>query len=122
MEVARLSSCGIFHSPPSAAAASSHRRTRRHRSVHLRSRFSSIRVFAVATKSSVSSSTPSSSVSGSVNGAASNRFGNVSEEIKKVRKQMEEDEQLASLMRGLRGQNLTDVQFADESIRLRLVE
>ncbi|XP_064961597.1 uncharacterized protein LOC135610699 isoform X2 [Musa acuminata AAA Group] len=39
-----------------------------------------------------------------------------------VRKQMEEDEQLATLMRGLRSQNLTDVQFADENIRLRLVE
>lgn len=50
------------------------------------------------------------------------RFENVSEEIKRVRKQMEEDEQLASLMRGLRGQNLRDSQFADENIRLRLVE
>lgn len=46
----------------------------------------------------------------------------MSEEIKKVRKQMEEDEQLATLMRGLRGQNLTDAQFADENITLRLVE
>ncbi|KAJ4783116.1 Protein kinase superfamily protein [Rhynchospora pubera] len=50
------------------------------------------------------------------------RFENVSEEIKRVRKQMEEDEQLASLMRGLRGQNLRDSQFADENITLRLVE
>lgn len=50
------------------------------------------------------------------------RFGNVSEEIKRVRKQMEEDEQLSSLMRGLRGQNLRDSQFADENIQLRLVE
>jgi aarF domain-containing kinase len=39
-----------------------------------------------------------------------------------VRKQMEEDEQLATLMRGLRGQNLRDSQFADDNVRLRLVE
>lgn len=56
-----------------------------------------------------------------VNGSAT-RFGNVSEEIKRVRKQMEDDEQLSSLMRGLRGQNLSDSQFADENIQLRLVE
>lgn len=36
------------------------------------------------------------------------RFGDVSKEIKRVRKQMEEDEQLASLMHGLHGQNLHD--------------
>lgn len=35
---------------------------------------------------------------------------------------MEQDEQLASLMRGLRGQNLRDEQFADDNVRLRLVE
>lgn len=46
----------------------------------------------------------------------------MSEEIKRVRKQMEEDEQLASLMRGLRGQNLSDSQFAADDVRLRLVE
>ncbi|XP_010936092.1 uncharacterized protein [Elaeis guineensis] len=51
-----------------------------------------------------------------------NALGNVSDEIKRVRKQMEEDEQLATLMRGLRGQNLADSQFADENVRLRLVE
>jgi hypothetical protein len=50
------------------------------------------------------------------------RFDNVSAEIKRVRKQMEEDEQLSILMRGLRGQNLRDSQFADENVRLRLVE
>lgn len=50
------------------------------------------------------------------------RFGNVSEEIRRVRAQMEEDEQLATLMRGLRGQNLRDSQFADENVQLRLVE
>lgn len=58
---------------------------------------------------------------GSINGTA-NRFRNVSVEIKKVRDQMEADEQLSTLMRGLRGQNLSDSQFADENIRLRLVE
>eukprot|EP00262_Sarcandra_glabra_P007689 TRINITY_DN205_c0_g1_i1.p1 TRINITY_DN205_c0_g1~~TRINITY_DN205_c0_g1_i1.p1 ORF type:complete len:443 (+),score=76.16 TRINITY_DN205_c0_g1_i1:76-1329(+) len=56
-----------------------------------------------------------------VNGV-STRFGSVSEEIKRVRAQMEEDEQLASLMRGLRGQNLRDSQFADDNVQLRLVE
>uniref|UniRef100_M4DET2 ABC1 atypical kinase-like domain-containing protein n=1 Tax=Brassica campestris TaxID=3711 RepID=M4DET2_BRACM len=35
---------------------------------------------------------------------------------------MEEDEQLSVLMRGLRGQNLKDSTFADDSIQLRLVE
>ncbi|KAJ6826528.1 uncharacterized protein M6B38_371930 [Iris pallida] len=35
---------------------------------------------------------------------------------------MEEDEQLASLMRGLSGQNLNDSQFANENVNLRLVE
>jgi len=50
------------------------------------------------------------------------RFGDVSKEIQRVRKQMEQDEQLATLMRGLRGQNLRDEQFADDNVRLRLVE
>nr|TKV99251.1 hypothetical protein SEVIR_8G026807v2 [Setaria viridis] len=35
---------------------------------------------------------------------------------------MEQDEQLATLMRGLRVQNLRDEQFADDNVRLRLVE
>lgn len=52
----------------------------------------------------------------------SSRVGDVSKEIKRVRDQMEENEQLAILMRGLRGQNLTDSQFADDNIQLRLVE
>ena len=50
------------------------------------------------------------------------RMEDVSKEIKRVRAQMEEDEQLATLMRGLRGQNLRDSQFADDNIQLRLVE
>ncbi|XVE81406.1 hypothetical protein DITRI_Ditri15bG0060900 [Diplodiscus trichospermus] len=57
----------------------------------------------------------------SVNGV-STRMGEVSQEIKRVRAQMEENEELAILMRGLRGQNLRDSQFADNNIRLRLVE
>ncbi|GMH08021.1 hypothetical protein Nepgr_009861 [Nepenthes gracilis] len=56
-----------------------------------------------------------------VNGVPT-RIGDVSQEIKRVRAQMEENEQLASLMRGLRGQNLTDSQFADDTVQLRLVE
>uniref|UniRef100_A0A804ITT8 ABC1 atypical kinase-like domain-containing protein n=1 Tax=Musa acuminata subsp. malaccensis TaxID=214687 RepID=A0A804ITT8_MUSAM len=125
--------CGFepFRRSPLATAAPQWRTLRR-RSIRLRSRSPRSGVFAVATEpttggaasssSSNSASSPRSASFGSVNGAASGRFGNVSEEIKKVRKQMEEDEQLATLMRGLRGQNLTDVQFADENIRLRLVE
>ncbi|THU73756.1 hypothetical protein C4D60_Mb04t26210 [Musa balbisiana] len=124
--------CGFepFRRSPLATAGPQWRTLRR-RSIRLRSRSPRSGVFAVATEpttggaassSSNSASSPRSASFGSVNGAASNRFGNVSEEIKKVRKQMEEDEQLATLMRGLRGQNLTDVQFADENIRLRLVE
>lgn len=49
-------------------------------------------------------------------------MGDVSQEIKRVRAQMEENEDLAILMRGLRGQNLRDSQFADDNIQLRLVE
>ncbi|KAG5560570.1 hypothetical protein RHGRI_003780 [Rhododendron griersonianum] len=64
---------------------------------------------------------PSSSPLKPVNGV-STRIGDVSKEIKRVRAQMEENEQVAILMRGLRGQNLSDSQFADENIQLRLVE
>jgi hypothetical protein len=35
---------------------------------------------------------------------------------------MEENEELAILMRGLRGQNLRDSQFAEDNVQLRLVE
>ncbi|KAH6821261.1 Protein kinase superfamily protein [Perilla frutescens var. hirtella] len=35
---------------------------------------------------------------------------------------MEENEQVAILMRGLRGQNLNDTQFADDNVKLHLVE
>ncbi|KAK4406061.1 hypothetical protein Sango_0612600 [Sesamum angolense] len=50
------------------------------------------------------------------------RIQDVSQEIKRVRAQMEENEELAILMRGLRGQNLKDTLFADDNIKLRLVE
>ncbi|GLJ04873.1 hypothetical protein SUGI_0005350 [Cryptomeria japonica] len=50
------------------------------------------------------------------------RVGDMSDEFKKLRAQMEEDEQLASLMRGLRGQNLSDSLFAADDVQLRLVE
>ncbi|KAL3726748.1 hypothetical protein ACJRO7_031616 [Eucalyptus globulus] len=74
--------------------------------------------------SSTSSPSPSSSrplQSKPVNGV-STRIGDVSREIKRVRAQMEENEQVAILMQGLRGQNLRDAQFADNNIQLRLVE
>ncbi|KAF6152172.1 hypothetical protein GIB67_019394 [Kingdonia uniflora] len=50
------------------------------------------------------------------------KIGNVSQEIKRVRAQMEENEDLAILMRGLRGQNLSDSQFAEDNVVMRLVE
>lgn len=55
-------------------------------------------------------------------GGSEQRIGDVSKEIKRVRAQMEENEQVAIFMRGLRGQNLRDSQFADENVQLRLVE
>ncbi|KAK4356877.1 hypothetical protein RND71_022487 [Anisodus tanguticus] len=54
--------------------------------------------------------------------SGSTRMQDVSQEIKRVRAQMEENEDLAILMRGLRGQNLKDSLFADDNIKLRLVE
>ncbi|CAM8896168.1 unnamed protein product [Rhodiola kirilowii] len=63
------------------------------------------------------SSPPSKPLNGT-----STRIGDVSQEIKRVRAQMEENEDLAILMRGLRGQNLSDSQFADDSVQLKLVE
>ncbi|KAL8484363.1 hypothetical protein ACS0TY_026877 [Phlomoides rotata] len=86
-------------------------------------------VRAIATEPKPSDSKPPKVVNGSaktasykmVNGA-STRMQDVSQEIKRVRAEMEENEQLASLMRGLRGQNLNDTLFADENIKLRLVE
>ncbi|TKY53600.1 kinase protein [Spatholobus suberectus] len=89
----------------------------------------SSRVFAVSAKPKPS---PARTVNGvksrsspppgrAVNGV-STKIGDVSKEIKRVRAQMEEDEQLATLMRGLRGQNLRDSLFAEDDVELRLVE
>ncbi|CAN7127010.1 unnamed protein product [Brassica rapa subsp. narinosa] len=85
------------------------------------------RILAVATDPKPTtavngSSSSSSSASKPVNNTVSTRINDVSKEIKRVRAQMEEDEQLSVLMRGLRGQNLKDSTFADDSIQLRLVE
>ncbi|XP_027333596.1 uncharacterized protein LOC113848331 isoform X3 [Abrus precatorius] len=87
----------------------------------------SIRVFAVSADSepspakNVNGSQSRSSSSRAVNGVSA-KIGDVSKEIKRVRAQMEEDEQLATLMRGLRGQNLRDSLFAEDDVQLRLVE
>ncbi|KAJ0035648.1 hypothetical protein Pint_25347 [Pistacia integerrima] len=69
-----------------------------------------------------SRSPPLKTVNGKTVNGASMRMGEVSQEIKRVRAQMEENEELAILMKGLRGQNLSDSQFADDNIQLRLVE
>lgn len=50
------------------------------------------------------------------------RVGEMSAEIKRMRAQMEENEDVASLMRGLRGQNLSDSQFAADDVKMRLVQ
>lgn len=50
------------------------------------------------------------------------RVSDMSAEIKKMRAQMEEDEQVATLMRGLRGQNLNDSQFAADDVNMRLIQ
>ncbi|KAM1574899.1 hypothetical protein ACFX10_031379 [Malus domestica] len=74
---------------------------------------------------SLPKSPPPNAVNGSkpINGVGvSTRIGDVSTEIKRVRAQMEENEDLAILMRGLRGQNLSDSQFAQDDVELRLVE
>ncbi|XP_020231890.1 uncharacterized protein LOC109812353 isoform X2 [Cajanus cajan] len=98
---------------------------RRHTLLNLRRRSS--RVFAVsaepkpASPKTVNGVKSRSPPSRTVNGV-STRIGDVSKEIKRVRAQMEEDEQLASLMRGLRGQNLKDSLFAEDDVELRLVE
>lgn len=45
----------------------------------------------------------------------------MSQQMKDVRSQMEEDENLKVLMASLRGQNLSDADFADENVQMRLV-
>ncbi|GAV84961.1 APH domain-containing protein/ABC1 domain-containing protein [Cephalotus follicularis] len=85
-------------------------------------------VLAVAADPKPTKTEPPKSNSQPVNGysaslkSVSTRIGDVSQEIKRVRAQMEENEELAILMRGLRGQNLRDTQFADDNVQLRLVE
>ncbi|KAK9160339.1 hypothetical protein Syun_006680 [Stephania yunnanensis] len=112
MDAAHLVCCGI------AFRNDSNTRARRVFPVHSRRSL----VSAVATDHNSAGTGPSTAQSARpVNGVAL-KMGGVSQEIKRVRAQMEEDEQLATLMRGLRGQNLRDSQFADDNIELRLVE
>ncbi|CAD6248986.1 unnamed protein product [Miscanthus lutarioriparius] len=93
---------------------------RRHR--RRRGQFPRVRAVATEPKPSTSTSSSSRGRTRTRNDLSDTRFGGVSKEIQRVRKQMEQDEQLATLMRGLRGQNLRDEQFADDNVRLRLVE
>ncbi|CAA6655383.1 unnamed protein product [Spirodela intermedia] len=102
--------------PDSWAKRSRHRFVRSTSRGQWRSVISAVATSDPKTKTSISVSSPKA------DNGTSTRFGNVSDEIRRVRAQMEEDEQLASLMRGLRGQNLSDSQFADENVTLRLVE
>ncbi|KAK8560773.1 hypothetical protein V6N13_026209 [Hibiscus sabdariffa] len=100
--------------------------------VSIRTRTGPVRAVATEPKPtrnppSQSSPPPNNSINGSSKSSSSKksmngRMGEVSQEIKRVRAQMEENEELAILMRGLRGQNLRDSQFADNNIQLRLVE
>uniref|UniRef100_A0A5B7BC63 Protein kinase domain-containing protein n=1 Tax=Davidia involucrata TaxID=16924 RepID=A0A5B7BC63_DAVIN len=131
--------CGIDplrRTLPSRTLSSSSNKTTVHRPfraiVRVRRRNDVVRAVATEpkpTEAGPSRSSPPKVINGSprspsskaVNGA-STRMENVSQEIKRVRAQMEENEQVAILMRGLRGQNLRDSQFADDNVQLRLVE
>ncbi|KAK7355361.1 hypothetical protein VNO80_14616 [Phaseolus coccineus] len=108
--------CGIDSFPRSSPSPRRH-----HSLLHLRRR--SGRVFAVSAepKPVRQKIVGGANSNRTVNGV-STRIGDVSKEIKRVRAQMEEDEQLATLMRGLRGQNLRDSLFAEDDVELRLVE
>ncbi|XP_043706526.1 uncharacterized protein sll0005-like [Telopea speciosissima] len=79
-------------------------------------------IVSVATEPKPSETGSSRAVPPKTINGVSTRIGDVSQEIRRVRAQMEENEQLAILMKGLRGQNLRDSQFADNNIQLRLVE
>lgn len=46
----------------------------------------------------------------------------MSQQMRDVRSQMEEDENLKVLMASLRGSNLSDADFADSNVQMRLVE
>ncbi|PIN15423.1 putative unusual protein kinase [Handroanthus impetiginosus] len=126
---AQLVYCGIdplYRCTPFSSAASS--KKLRHHRVFPRIKRNAV-VKAIATEPRPSDTKSPKVVNGSpkkesynpVNGA-STRMQDVSQEIKRVRAQMEENEELAILMRGLRGQNLKDSLFADDNIKLRLVE
>ncbi|KAG4997142.1 hypothetical protein JHK85_028581 [Glycine max] len=129
----QLVSCGIDPFPRATSPSPRHRR--KSNLLNLRQRSS--RVFAVSAepkpappKTAVNGANsrppPTRAVNGVSTVASSSdsgfRIGDVSKEIKRVRAQMEEDEQLATLMRGLRGQNLRDSLFAEDDVELRLVE
>ena len=43
-------------------------------------------------------------------------------QMRAMRQQVDDDDQLSTLMRGLRGQNIDDRDFADENVRMQLVE
>ena len=46
----------------------------------------------------------------------------MSRQVRDVRSQLEEDETLKVLMASLRGQNLSDADFADANVEMRLVD
>ncbi|XP_020529134.1 uncharacterized protein LOC18444027 [Amborella trichopoda] len=97
-----------------------------HRFLRERRRRTLIRAVATgprtdAETSAIMKSKPLNGTKSKLNGTYKS-LGNVSDDIKNFRAQMEEDEQLASLMRGLRGQNLSDSLFAADDVQLRLVE
>jgi len=47
---------------------------------------------------------------------------NLSSQYSDIRKQLESDEQLKSLMAGLRGSNLNDSDYAEEGVTMSLVQ
>ena len=53
---------------------------------------------------------------------SSTRISDMSAQMRDVRSQMEEDENLKVLMASLRGQNLSDADFAADNVEMRLVE
>lgn len=50
------------------------------------------------------------------------RVADMSKQMRDMRKEMENNTQLKSLMAGLRGQNIDDSDFADANVVMRLVE
>ncbi|RAL48367.1 unnamed protein product [Cuscuta campestris] len=107
--------------PSSLLATISKDSHNRRSSLRIRRRNAVVRAIATEPKPPDTRPSPSKAVNGFPNGV-STRMQEVSQEIKRVRAQMEENEEVAVLMRGLRGQNLKDSLFADDNIKLRLVE